>query len=80
MNRQQRRFADKLRKKSTKELQTEFKKFYPKLNANIVDRQVMDYNDFINSVVITPEMMKEIEQYDYDNRINKEIKFNLNEN
>jgi anion-transporting ArsA/GET3 family ATPase len=79
MNRQQKRFAEKLRKKSNKELLKDLKKLQPNLNKNvkIVDNEVMDYKDFINSVVITPEMAKELEQYEADERL-KSQKTNFN--
>jgi anion-transporting ArsA/GET3 family ATPase len=80
MNRQQKRFAEKLRKKSNKELLKDLKKLQPNLNKNvkIVDNEVMDYKDFINSVVITPEMAKELEQYEADERLKSQnTNFNI---
>ena len=71
MNRQQRRLMEKLKKKSNKELMADFKKMYPnmKVQPRIVDRETMDYKDFINQVQITPEMAKELEQYEADERL-----------
>ena len=71
MNRQQRRLMEKLKKKSNKELMADFKKMYPnmKVQPRIVDRDTMDYKDFINQVQITPEMSKELEQYEADERL-----------
>ena len=71
MNRQQRRLMEKLKKKSNKELMTDFKKMYPnmKVQPRIVDRDTMDYKDFINQVQITPEMAEELKQHDADKRL-----------
>ena len=75
MNRQQRRLMEKLKKKSNKELMTDFKKLYPnmKVQPRIVDRDTMDYKDFINQVQITPEMAKELEQYEADERLKSQL-------
>ena len=80
MNRQQRRLMEKLRKKSDKELMTDFKKLYPnmKVQPRIVDRDTMDYKDFINQVQITPEMAEELKQYEADERLKSQnTNFNI---
>jgi hypothetical protein len=71
MNRQQRRFAEKLKKKSDKELMADLKKMYPNMDtkARIVGRDTMDYKDFINQVQITPQMAEELKQYEADERL-----------
>ena len=71
MNRQQRRLMEKLKKKSNKELMNDFKKLYPnmKVQPKIVDRETMDYKDFINQAQITPEMAAELQQYEADERL-----------
>ena len=71
MNRQQRRFAEKLRKKSDKEIMADLKKMYPNMDtkARIVGRDTMDYKDFINQVQITPQMAEELKQHEADERL-----------
>ena len=80
MNRQQRRLMEKLKKKSNKELMNDFKKMYPnmKVQPKIVDRETMDYKDFINQVQITPEMAAELQQYEDDERLKSQnTKFDI---
>jgi hypothetical protein len=61
MNRRERRYADKLRKKSkNKQIKGE-----------------MSYQQFIDSVKITPEMLNEINEYEREQRTNHPIQFNL---
>ena len=74
MNRQQRRYADKLSKKSNKELMKELNKMFPNDNRKIQGE--MSYQQFIDNVRLTPEMLNELNQHEMDNR-QKDIKFNI---
>ena len=62
MNRQQRRYAEKLSKKSNKELMKDLRKMFPNDKREIQGE--MSYKQFIDSVQITPEMLKELEEHD----------------
>jgi len=62
MNRQQRRYADKLSKKSNKELMKDLRKMFPNDKREIQGE--MSYKQFIDSVKITPEMIQELEEHD----------------
>jgi hypothetical protein len=75
MNRRERRYADKLSKKSNKELKKELNKMFPNDNRKIQGE--MSYQQFIDSVKITPEMLNEINEYEREQRTNHPIQFNL---
>jgi len=64
MNRQQRRYADKLSKKSNKELMKDLRKMFPNKNVERDIQGEMNYKQFIDSVKITPEMIQELEEHD----------------
>jgi len=70
MNRQQRRYAAKLRKKSTKEILSGLKKILPKTNLGEVNDK-MTYEEFINSIEITPELLRELQEHEkHNNKLN----------
>jgi hypothetical protein len=75
MNRQQKRLMEKLKKKSDKELLKDFKKLYPnmKILPKALDTEKMSYEDFINSVEITPQMAAELKQHDEEQRFKSQM-------
>lgn len=64
MNRQQRRYAEKLSKKSNKELMKDLRKMFPNKNVERDIQGEMSYKQFIDSVQLTPEMIQELEEHD----------------
>jgi hypothetical protein len=73
MNRRERRYAAKLSKKSNKELKKELNKMFPNDNREI--KGEMSYQQFIDSVRLTPDMLNEINEYELQQRTNNSATF-----
>ena len=67
------RYAAKLSKKSNKELKKELNKMFPNDNREIQGE--MSYQQFIDSVRLTPEMLNEINEYELQQRTNNSAIF-----
>lgn len=67
------RYAAKLSKKSNKELKKELNKMFPNDNREIQGE--MSYQQFIDSVRLTPEMLNEINEYELQQRTNNSATF-----
>lgn len=72
MNRRERRYIEKLNKKSNKELIKDLQKMFPNQTINSNIKRTMDYQDFINNVELTPELIEQLNKYEDNGKLKGE--------